>query len=469
MAETGFSENLVSYSGVKMSGAKKVILFLLLMVVLWVLAACGRQMPPISEVAPGEPAPEISTGSESNSGPLPPTPENGPKTEPTRVVLEGAVLDQTVAVGADSAVSLPFPQTTLSVERSEDASTPGPAAPLMAGEVDDNAQWDDYLLYLQNYAGPAALPLDVSSRYHIWVTNDLGHPVVGAPVKISANGQEVTTLRTHSDGRVYFFPHAYPIQATVYQLNVTLNGQSDIRTLDTATAQPDLYIAHLWADLTPPAAELDILFLLDTTGSMTDEIAQLTDNIRTISAQIDALPVQPDVRFALVAYRDQEDVYVTQVFDFTPDIDAFAATLSQLSASGGGDYPEDLNEALWQAIHQPTWRLGSSVSLIFLVADAPPHLDYGQENHYAAAAIETAETGIKIYPIASSGLDVQGEYIFRQLAQFSGGRFIFLTYGAEGAGSPGSETSMNVTGYTVSALDQLVVQIVQDELAFLRP
>lgn len=446
-----------------MSRAKKVMLFLLLV---WGLAACSNQMPSTSEQDPGEPAPEISTGSETNSGPLPPTPENGPKAEPTRVVLEGVSLDQAVAVGVDSAVSLPFAQATLSVERSEDTPALNPAALLMTGEIDDNAQWDDYLFYLQNYTGPAALPMDVSRRYQIWVTNDLGHPVVGAPVKISANGQEVTTLRTHSDGRVYFFPLAYPIQATTYHLNVTLNNSPDIRTLDTTTAQPDFYIAHLGADLTPLAAELDILFLLDSTGSMTDEITQLIDNIRVISAQIDALPAQPDVRFALVTYRDRGDAYVTQVFDFTPDIDAFAATLSQVSASGGGDYPEDLNEALWQTIHQPTWRLGSSVSLIFLVADAPPHLDYGQENHYAAATVKTAESGIKIYPIASSGLDAQGEYIFRQLAQFSGGRFIFLTNGTESASS---NTSATVTEYTVSSLDQLIVDIVQEELAFLRP
>ncbi|MCA9969633.1 MAG: VWA domain-containing protein, partial [Anaerolineales bacterium] len=216
-----------------------------------------------------------------------------------------------------------------------------------------------------------------------------------------------------------------------------------------------------------PRARLDVLFLIDATGSMADEINELKENIRVIAAQIAALPAQPDVRFGMVTYRDRGDAYVTQVTDFTPDVDAFAAALARVSADGGGDYPEDLNEALSQAVHTPEWRVEETVSLIFLVADAPPHLDYGQQNHYAAEMLQAAARGIKIYPIASSGLDEQGEYIFRQLAQTTGGRFIFLTYGAGGPGTTGTETDLNVSDYTVGSLDTLVVRIITEELDFL--
>jgi len=123
---------------------------------------------------------------------------------------------------------------------------------------------------------------------------------------------------------------------------------------------------------------------------------------------------------------------------------------------------------LSDAIHQPEWRVNNTVSLIFLVADAPPHLDYGQQNHYAVEMLQAAQRGIKIYPVASSGLDSQGEYIFRQLAQATGGRFIFLTYGASGPGSTGTETEFEVSDYTVSSLDTLVVKIVEEELAHLQ-
>jgi hypothetical protein len=167
----------------------------------------------------------------------------------------------------------------------------------------------------------------------------------------------------------------------------------------------------------------------------------------------------------MVTYRDRGDEYITQVTDFTPDVEDFAEELAQVSANGGGDYPEDLNEALSQAVHRPEWRIEDTVSLIFLVADAPPHLDYGQQNHYAAEMLQAATRGIKIYPIASSGLDEQGEYIFRQLAQTTGGRVIFLTYWENGPGSTGTETEFQVSDYTVSSLDDMVVKIVEEELA----
>ncbi len=104
---------------------------------------------------------------------------------------------------------------------------------------------------------------------------------------------------------------------------------------------------------------------------------------------------------------------------------------------------------------------------MFLIADAPPHLDYSQDHDYAEDVFTAVERGVKIFPIASSGLDDQGEYIFRQLAQISGGKFLFLTYGAGGA--PGDDTTHHVDDYSVLSLDDLVVRIVQEELANLQP
>jgi hypothetical protein len=103
------------------------------------------------------------------------------------------------------------------------------------------------------------------------------------------------------------------------------------------------------------------------------------------------------------------------------------------------------------------------VQLIFLVADAPPHLDYAQDYDYADDMVKAAELGIKVFPIASSGLDDQGEYIFRQIALFTQGKFIFLTYGP--GGQPGDSTTHQVDDYTVQKLDDLVVRLVEEELA----
>jgi Mg-chelatase subunit ChlD len=338
--------------------------------------------------------------------------------------------------------------------------------------VDDNARWDDYLRYLRDYQGPDVVRVDVSERHQILVVNGEGSPVLAAHISVWASGQEVMQLRTHSDGRAAFLPGALPAagQAARYTLKITVNGAVEEIVIPAGDAQREWRVVHPAAGATAAPAKLDILFLIDATGSMGDEIQQLKDNIHAIAAQIAALPSRPDVRFAMTVYRDRGDAFVARTVDFTPDVAFFARALAEIEAGGGGDYAEDLNEALYRAIHVPGWRVEDTVSLIFLVADAPPHLDYAdQEANYAAQMLEAAGRGFKIFPIASSGLDEQGEYIFRQLAQVSGGRFIFLTYGPAGPGTTGAETEHQVADYSVAALDKLIVRIVATELAPWRP
>jgi Mg-chelatase subunit ChlD len=215
---------------------------------------------------------------------------------------------------------------------------------------------------------------------------------------------------------------------------------------------------------------LDVLFLLDATGSMADEINAIQTTIFDVADRIDQLPGRQDVRFGLVAYRDRGDEYVTRTFDFEADVRDFSDNLERIEANGGGDYPEALNEGLHQALYNVQWRGEGTVRLIFLIADAPPHLDYGQDADYAVDMETAASSAIKIFPIASSGLDDQGEYVFRQLAQFTQGRFIFLTYDSpSNGGQSGDITTHHVDSYSVNTLDDLLVRLVTEELAFQNP
>ncbi len=66
---------------------------------------------------------------------------------------------------------------------------------------------------------------------------------------------------------------------------------------------------------------LDVLFLLDATGSMGDEIDQLKTSIDSVAARVAALDGSPDVRFGMTLYRDEGDAFVTSTYDFTGDVD----------------------------------------------------------------------------------------------------------------------------------------------------
>jgi hypothetical protein len=336
---------------------------------------------------------------------------------------------------------------------------------LRAGEVDDNADWDAYLLYRLNYAGPPVHDRDVSERYMVTVTDQQGRPLLDAGVAFYAGDELLFGARTDAAGQVLFFPRALGVSDDVSQFRVVAEkdaARREATLVRDETYQLGLSLAHPGRAPGEPV-NLDVLFLIDSTGSMGDEIDQLQESIQEMAARIDRLPGQPDVRFAMTIYRDRGDLFVSRTFDFTPDVDVFSEALAEVEADGGGDTPESLNEALHQAIHAPEWRGRDSLQLIFVVADAPPHLDYAQDYDYAVEMVTAAERGIKVFPIASSGLDDQGEYIYRQIALFTQGRFIFLTYGPEGG--PGDSTTHHVEDYTVQSLDDLVVRLVEEELA----
>jgi hypothetical protein len=242
-----------------------------------------------------------------------------------------------------------------------------------------------------------------------------------------------------------------------------LNAQNNSNFTDRWTVTLDLQQQR-------KAIDLDVLFLIDATGSMADEIQAIQSTIFDVAAQIDQLPGRPNTRYGLVAYRDRGDAFVVKTYDFTPNVAAFSGNLNTIKANGGGDYPESLNEGLYHSLHRVEWRGEDTVRLIFLIADAPPHLDYAQDYDYAVEMDYAARQAIKIFPIASSGLDDQGEYIFRQLAQFTQGRFIFLTYeGPTNSGEPGDVTTHHVDNYSVSSLDDLLVRLVTEELAYQNP
>jgi Mg-chelatase subunit ChlD len=321
---------------------------------------------------------------------------------------------------------------------------------LRAGSTDDNAAFADYLKYRDDFKrlGIAVRDFDVSVRHVVTVVDENGKPLLGAAVR--AGDQEV---RTAADGRALLFGDV--ASATIHYGDRTA----------TADFSPDTREHRVTFPITraEERTKLDVLFLIDTTGSMDDEIDRLKESVRSVAGRISELPADADLRLAMTVYRDRGDLFVTRTFDFTPDVGVFQNALAAVQAGGGGDTPEDLNAGLHEAVTAPAWRGDDTVKLVFLIADAPPHLDYQDGPDYAADVRTAARKGIKIMPIASSGLDDQGEYVFRQMAQATMGRFTFLTYGADGV-SPGDLTDHHVSDYAVLALDDLVVRLVADEL-----
>src|SRR5450432_3929692 len=136
--------------------------------------------------------------------------------------------------------------------------------------------------------------------------------------------------------------------------------------------------AGLSAAVAKPAVE--VAFVLDTTGSMGGLIESAKRKIWSIATAIIDCSPDAEIRMGLVAYRDIGDDYVTKKFDLTTDIQGLYADLLHFRAQGGGDWPESVNEALFVAVTKLSWSHGrDSTRIVFLVGDAPPHMDYAQD------------------------------------------------------------------------------------------
>ena len=332
-------------------------------------------------------------------------------------------------------------------------------ARLTGGSIDDNERFEDYLAYRADFFGLGirVRDIDPSGRIVVTVTGEGGLPAAGAEVLVTAD-QRGVGLTTTADGTVRFHPEAYDLGGGPF--TVSAGGAS-------AEAERGESVA-LETSLPTASGEtvaLDVLFLLDSTGSMDDEIYQLKITIDEVARRIHQLPGDVDVRLGMTLYRDEFDEFLTRTFDLTADIDAFAEALSEVVAYGGDDYPEALDEALADALSKPSWRSPSeTVQLVFLVADAPPQVLRQVPVPYTDSMREAARRGIKIFPVSSSGTDDQAEFVFRQFAQFTGARYVFLTYGAEGRAT-GSATDIDERDYEELSLDDLIVRLVAEELA----
>jgi len=344
------------------------------------------------------------------------------------------------------------------------------AAPAMrAGRYDDNKQYNRFLSFLGDNARRVVYPVDVSERLLVKVVDKGGKSLPNCLVEAkSADGKVLARSVTYADGTTQFFPaDASPKGAADYVLaatcdKTTRSGQASRAGKRTSEVRFDT------ARVVPARVPVDVAIVLDTTGSMGSQIDRLKKTLQAIHFQLTELPTKPDIRFGLVAYRDRGDDYVTRVTQFTADVGVFQKQIDKLDADGGGDTPEDLQAGLEKAMHELSWR-PDAVRVGFVVADAIPHTDYGEKYDYREAMREALGHGIKWVTVGAGGLPLEGEVIFRQMAQFTMGEYVFVTEGGGGdSEGGGGEASHHVgANYLVENLDQAIVRIVRRELSYL--
>ena len=155
---------------------------------------------------------------------------------------------------------------------------------------------------------------------------------------------------------------------------VKLSTATEGRTVESrAAADVPVLIRTIFDEGIPPGP-VDVVFVVDATGSMTDDVAAVKRDMRTILAHLRSR--NPDYRVGVVTYRDIDDEYLTRTWaGLTQDDATIEAAINAIEVTGGDDWREHVYAGIATALRHQPWRPQASQHIV-LMGDAPPHDDY---------------------------------------------------------------------------------------------
>ena len=330
-----------------------------------------------------------------------------------------------------------------------------------AGEWNDIANWSFWAGLLNGQEWPTHSAYWNYYPYnfvYVKIVDDKDAPVCGTKVVLEQQGGKVWSAVSDNNGTAVLwaslYKASYKQEASAYTLKI--DGKSydnfEFTTPNSSEVVVNKYVLRTKASKNA----IDVAFIVDATGSMGDEIGflkkDLEDIIKLVGQQCTAA-----VRTGTVFYRDEGDDYVTKYSQFTSTLRDTRAFIEEQQAMGGGDWPEAVHSALATGIQSLQWDESARSRVAFLILDAPPH----HEDQIIASCQKSIEAyaaaGIKIVPVAASGIDKACEYLLRCFAMSTNGTYVFITNDSQ-VGDEHIEAT--VGKYEVEKLRDLIARLI---------
>lgn len=321
---------------------------------------------------------------------------------------------------------------------------------LTGSVVFDNENYEFWNKLISNNQNGKGLFEEYENKYSFNTKNRVRIQVKNAPnVSVEMTDGSFATF-TDANGYAYLYPEKIEDKYEVY---ITYNDVNKDKKKIKATIKNDDVISL--TDKTYKNDVIELMFVIDTTGSMGDEINYLKVEIDDVISEIQEKNPNTVIKLALLFYRDKGDEYVTRYFDFTQDIQKQKNNLSNQNANGGGDFEEAVYKALGEAVDKQ-WSSSSETRVLVHVADAPSHDNEVKE--WNKNVLKLTKKGIKVISVASSGIDKKTEYFFRSQSMITGGCYVYLTDDS-GVGGTHIEATTEVKP-VVEYLNKLLIRLI---------
>ena len=333
------------------------------------------------------------------------------------------------------------------------------AGQITAGEWNDLNNWDDWKALLNDneyFSMQDQWGIYPTERFSVFVTNDDNIPLTDLRVDLKQDGITLWSARTDHSGSAELWAKLID-KGTIAKSGLTATVYHEGNTFNINVGSGES--THLQINNACNSVKaVDIMFVVDATGSMGDEINYLKSEVKDVIKKSIQSQQNLDVRIGSVFYRDANDEYLTTVSPLNKNLDKVYEFISDQSAAGGGDYPEAVDAALEEAIAQK-WSANAVSRIIFLLLDAPPHDEEQIKSTIRDQIAEAAEKGIKIVPISASGINRETEFLLKFMSIATNGTYVFIT---DDSGIGGEHLDPLVSDYEVEKLNDLLVRLIDN-------
>lgn len=342
------------------------------------------------------------------------------------------------------------------------------AGQITAGEWNDLENWDFFQhLFDSSFTQmPEIWQIFPENRVSVKISDNSGNPIINANVKLKMNGKTVWENQTDNSGMAELWIDLFTIIPDEQSQGIDISKLSlDINNGEKVVSYVKLFsegVNELKLSSSSNFSErAEICFIVDATGSMGDELEYLKVELQDVIKKVQL--EYPDIVVATssVFYRDKGDDYVTRKSAFTDDVFKTIDFIKAQSADGGGDFPEAVHSALDVAINDIQWSSKSKTRIIFFLLDAPPHNEKDVIENLHKNIEKSAKHGVKIIPIAASGIDKETEFLLRFMAVATNGTYVFIT---DDSGIGNSHLEATVGEYEVEFLNDLMVRLIGEYL-----
>jgi len=336
------------------------------------------------------------------------------------------------------------------------------AGVLTAGEINDFKKWELWKDVskdaLEQYRG--LWQMNLSERYTVLVQNEQKKPVADARVTLYSKDKEILwQARTDNTGKAELWAKIYADNGKASYCEVETEGIK-MRKDDLKKFPQGINFLQVNKPCTV-YNDLDVLFMVDATASMDDEINYLKAELQDIIGKIKSGNNELNLRTGSLFYRCPGNSYVTKRSPFTSDLSKTTDFIKEQNSGEGG--VESVEIALEEAVNEFDWR-ANATRLLFIVLDEPPGNDKAVIEKLHNAVSKAAEKGIRIIPlVASGGTDTyftqkSMEYLMRAMALATNGSYAFIT-DHSGVGDKHSKPSTDA--YDVELLNALILRIIK--------